>query len=306
MSLITIFSAPKPFIDPHIAIIQRNALQSWLHLGDQVDVLLVGDEPGLAETAAEFDARHLPQVAHNAEGTPLISSIFELAHQYCDSPLLAYVNTDILLLPDFVEMSDHVFKQSKEFLLAGQRWDLDVIEPLSFDEQWVDQLRNDVFIHGNLHPPAGSDYFIFPRRLYKKIPDFAVGRAGWDNWMLYHAATQPWPLVDATRSIMVVHQNHGYQHLPQGQAHYDLEETRHNVKLAGGESHMYMLLDAEKELIGGTIRRPRFRLVRLVRSIERRFLPQIDQHHGWRWMLLRRLRRWRRKMLGTLEEIPDS
>jgi hypothetical protein len=29
MPLITLFSAPKPFTDPHIALIQRNALHSW-------------------------------------------------------------------------------------------------------------------------------------------------------------------------------------------------------------------------------------------------------------------------------------
>ena len=34
MPLITIFSSPKPFINPHIATIQRNAIQSWTLLPD--------------------------------------------------------------------------------------------------------------------------------------------------------------------------------------------------------------------------------------------------------------------------------
>ena len=37
MALITLFSAPKPFIDSHIATIQRNAIKSWTLLPD-VDV----------------------------------------------------------------------------------------------------------------------------------------------------------------------------------------------------------------------------------------------------------------------------
>ena len=41
MPLITLFSAPKPFADPHIAIIQRNALRSWTLLPD-VEVILLG------------------------------------------------------------------------------------------------------------------------------------------------------------------------------------------------------------------------------------------------------------------------
>ncbi len=46
MAFLTIFTAPKPFTDPHIKIIQRNAIQSWMHLQD-VTVMLIGDEPGL-------------------------------------------------------------------------------------------------------------------------------------------------------------------------------------------------------------------------------------------------------------------
>ena len=42
MSLLTLFSAPKPFTDPHIALIQYNAIQSWTLLPD-VEIILLGD-----------------------------------------------------------------------------------------------------------------------------------------------------------------------------------------------------------------------------------------------------------------------
>jgi len=50
MPLITLFSAPKPFTDLHIAMIQRNAIKSWTLLSD-VEVILLGEETGLAEAA---------------------------------------------------------------------------------------------------------------------------------------------------------------------------------------------------------------------------------------------------------------
>ena len=53
MPLITLFSAPKPFTDPHIAMIQRNAVRSWTLLPD-VEVILLGAEEGLAEAAFEL------------------------------------------------------------------------------------------------------------------------------------------------------------------------------------------------------------------------------------------------------------
>ena len=50
MAFLTIFTAPKPFTNPHINIIQRNAIQSWMRLKD-VEVLLIGDEAGIPEAA---------------------------------------------------------------------------------------------------------------------------------------------------------------------------------------------------------------------------------------------------------------
>ena len=140
VSHLTIFSAPKPFTDPHINIIQRNAIQSWQNLGEDVEVILVGDEIGLAEVAAEYDVTHLPDVERNDWGTPLVSSIFELARNACDSRLLTYVNADILLLPNFVDQAQLVASQADKFLVVGQRWDLDITTALDFTANWDQQI----------------------------------------------------------------------------------------------------------------------------------------------------------------------
>ncbi len=42
---------------------------------------IIGDEPGIAEFAAEVGIQHLPEVDCNPLGTPLVSSIFALARQ---------------------------------------------------------------------------------------------------------------------------------------------------------------------------------------------------------------------------------
>jgi hypothetical protein len=292
--LLTIFTAPKPFTNPHIAVIQRNALRCWQSLGAAVEVIMVGDEEGMAEVAAEYGVQHLPNVECNRFGTPLISSIFNLARDASTSPLLMYANADILFFPDILDTARTLMEQAERFLLVGQRWDLDVTELLDFDSGWAQRLRADVQARGVLHVPAGSDYFLFPRPLYADIPDFAVGRAGWDNWMIYHATRQPWPVIDGTPTVTIVHQNHDYSHLPGGQAHYDLEETQINARLGGGMRNMYMVLDTEKELVDGKVRRPRFRLVRLIRALERAVQPEGEVSGGLRWRLTRALRRWRR------------
>ena len=87
MTLLTLFSAPKPFTNPHIAMIQRNAIKSWTLLPD-VEVILLGEETGLADAAKELGVKHIPTVARNESGTPLISSMFQLTRENSNSELL--------------------------------------------------------------------------------------------------------------------------------------------------------------------------------------------------------------------------
>ena len=168
-----------------------------------------------------------------------------MARQISTSPLLAYVNADILLTPQFVTIATQVYCQFKQFLIVGQRYDLDLQQPLDFSPGWDSRLLADVQTSGRLHPPAGSDYFIFPRTCFTDLPNFAIGRAGWDNWMIYHARTQRMPVVDATSAITVIHQDHDYSHLPNGQPHYRLPESSENLRLAGGRRTVFTLMDAD-------------------------------------------------------------
>jgi hypothetical protein len=299
MSYLTVFSAPKSFTNPHIAIIQRNAIQSWQRLGPQVDPLLVGEEPGMADVAAEYGVRLLTSVLRTDTGTPLVNSIFALARQASDSPFLAYVNGDILLLPDLVEATCQIAGQvSGPFLLIGQRWDLDVLDPLDFSPGWGQRLRSEVELRGRLHRPAGSDYFVFPRSAFLDMPEFAIGRAGWDNWMIYHARQQGWPVIDGTPSVMIVHQSHDYSHLPGGRPHYDHHESQQNMAIAGGQANMYMVLDADRQLKDGRVQRPPLTVTRLVRLVERGLMPRDGGMRGARGALARRFRRMRRKLYG--------
>ncbi len=242
--LLTLFTAPKSFENPHINTIQRNTLRNWLALGDEVAVAVIGDDPGIAEVCAEYGIQHLPDVRTNQQGTPLISSIFELGRGLNDSPYLVYANADILFLPDLVTAVKRLAESDKPFLAVGQRYDMDITGSVDFTGGWPQELKASISEKGKLHGQTGSDYFIYPRGCFEDIPDFAVGRAGWDNWMLYQTRYQGWKLVDATPAIMVIHQNHDYAHLPGGVIHFRQPETDMNVKLAGGRRTIFNATDS--------------------------------------------------------------
>ncbi|HEY9529637.1 MAG TPA: hypothetical protein VIR02_21275 [Anaerolineales bacterium] len=269
MSRITLFSAPKPFTNPHIAMIQRNAIQSWTLLPD-VQVILLGNEVGLAETANDLGVKHIPEVELNANGTPLISSMFQLARENSHGDLLCIINADMILMPDFVEAARLSRLQRDRFVLLSQRWDLEVTQPIEFTEGWQNRLSSTVHRQGSLHRPAGSDFFLFPLSCYIDIPDFTIGRAGWDNWMIYKARKEKWTVIDCTPSVMIVHQNHDYSHLPGGKPHYEHPDTNENIRLAGGEANIrYTILDATHQLSpGGKLVRPKPSYLRFMRGVE--------------------------------------
>ncbi len=272
MPLITLFSAPKPFTNPHIATIQRNAIKSWTLLSN-VEVILFGEETGLAESARELGVKHISNVKCNESGTPLISSMFQLARdasQSSNSELLCIINADIILMSDFLEAVSKLRSQRDKFVLLSQRWDLDITQPIDFTEGWQNRLSSMVHRQGTLHRPAGSDFFLFPRSCYTDLPDFTIGRAGWDNWMIYKARKEKWAVIDCTPSVMIVHQNHDYSHLPGGKPHYEHPDTNENIRLAGGEANIrYTILDSTHQLAAdGKLIRPKTSYLRFMRGLE--------------------------------------
>jgi hypothetical protein len=249
-------------------MIQRNAIKSWTLL-PEVEVILLGEETGLAKAARELGVKHLPHVARNESGTPLISSMFQLARENSNSVLLCIINTDMILMYDFVKAAKQAVKLKDRFVLLSQRWDLDVTQPLDFSNGWENRLQSMVGGQGNLHRPAGSDFFLFPPASYIDIPNFTIGRAGWDNWMIYKARKENWAVIDCTPSVMVVHQNHDYSHLPDGKPHYEHPDTNENIRLAGGQANIrYTILDSTHQLADGKLTRPKMTSLRFTRRFE--------------------------------------
>src|SRR5690242_10812691 len=72
--MLTVFATPKPFRG-HIAVIQRNAIRSWTLLRPACEIILLGDEEGIADTAAEFGLPPFPFVFPNNLCPPLVNEL---------------------------------------------------------------------------------------------------------------------------------------------------------------------------------------------------------------------------------------
>lgn len=214
--MVTLFTVQKPN-EGHIKIIQDNALKSWRVLRPEPEILLIGDGGYKC----------------NQYGTPLVNDIFSTAERLASNGLLCYINADIILMPDFMRVALEVARKHQRFLMVGQRWDLDITEPIDLSNGWETALLGK---NGKMHGPTGTDYFLFRKGTLGTIPPFALGRPVWDNWMLWNASNLGLDIVDVTKRVIVIHQNHDYSHLRVDTIEHGWAglETDENLRLAGG------------------------------------------------------------------------
>jgi len=243
--MLTIFAIPKPFLG-HNGVIQLNAIQSWRQLSPQCEIILFGDEEGTQETAERYGTRFIPHIERNEYGTPLVSALFDMAQKSAGHELICYVNADIILMSGFLPAINRI--QSESFLCVGRRWDIDLKEPLDFNQpSWEEQLRRRLAQEGKLHAVSGLDYFVFPRGMYRDIPPLAIGRTAWDNWLLYKARSLGMTVIDATGMITAVHQNHDYAHYnvtgDEARGLWKGVEAQRNLELIGGTYYSFILWD---------------------------------------------------------------
>jgi len=208
---LTLFTTCKPFTGL-AAVHQKNALRSWAALG--IDVVVFGNEAGVADITREIGATHIPVVARNEEGLPLIGDIFGKVTELSSKPFLGYLNSDILLHPVFLEAFEafsNWVTPASQALLTARRYNIPLNDEIEFTklnyETRLDALRR---TSGSWDHPYAIDMFVYSRDLYTHFPAFSVGRPQWDNWMLHEALDKGAQIIDASQACALFHPIHGY------------------------------------------------------------------------------------------------
>ena len=215
------------------------------------EIILFGDEDGVADAACQFKCTHVPDIPLSEYGTPYLDEVFKKAQELAMGKHLCYVNSDIILYDELWKAIKAV--PFKEFLMTGQRWDVEVIAPVyanyaSFLE-YVDRRHS-------LQDFPGMDYFVFPKGMITEMPPFIVGRRGWDNWLVYHIRLRGIPVIDATGTVHAIHQNHDYNHVPErkGDRWESCPESEYNLNLVQNQiTHLWELGDATHRFSNGKV-----------------------------------------------------
>ncbi len=230
--MLTIFSTCKPF-ESEFAIIQTNAITSWVKSGKDIEIILLGNEQGTKHIADKLNLKYIEKIKRNDMGTPYISDLFNIIKAYGKYDILCYVNADIIFVEGLLQTVEFVREKFNKFLIVGRRWNVDIKAPIDFsDKNWRTNLKEYKKKNGLLYQSGAIDYFIFTKNLYQNIPQLLVGRSGWDNYLLGNAILKTLFVFDATETIFAVHQNHSYNHHKEGKfGVWKGIEAEHNRKL---------------------------------------------------------------------------
>lgn len=236
MERITIFAAPRPF-EGDFERIQRNAIFSWTCLEPRPEILVFGGGARAAAVCDELGVRSVPEVSSTASGAPMLDSLFAAAQQVASNEVLAYANPDVIFLQEVVVALERASVRFGRFIAVGA----------PRNAQFGDTLRGPVGEWRSAAEPAiaratrpargsGADLFVFPCRALDPIPPIAIGRLGWDNWLLWRCATNALPSIDITDAAALIHQDHsGSTHRGSLDATHERfgEEVRDNLGRLG-------------------------------------------------------------------------
>jgi hypothetical protein len=289
----------KPFRG-EFARIQMNAVRSWLALEPVPEVLVFGNDGGVADVCAQFGLRHIPNVRVAPSGAPYIDDLFAEAQRLASRDLLCYVNADVILLSRFVWAVDAVYSRLGQAIVVCTPVNTRLtLELDTTDPSWGGRLRKEA----RQEPSSvGADIFLFPRGFDWNLPGMVVGRWWWDNALLWRACTARIPAVDVSAALVAIHQDHlstthPSPHSQASRAHVDSElqdEIRANLESGRWWQMRTCRLDIPYELTDdGRIKR-RYRLPRchLVAAVARREAACIKL-----WILERTFRVRRRLRL---------
>ena len=163
--------------------------------------------------------RIIKETKNNKHGVPILKYMYmDMIRECPASKTFTYINGDVLGSYDFVMTIDALLRAGLgDFLMVGRRTNSDWDESysvlhknFSFDEH---------FERGSLFATNAQDYFTVTKNAidWNAIPSFVIGRPGYDNWLVDYVYHKPKvALVDATRTVRMLHQTDGDGNSAQG------------------------------------------------------------------------------------------
>ena len=208
-AIITLFTTLEESYNK--SYIHRNVIRNWGLLSpDVIPVLFtsMNASSDAVDYARQRNWHIFPVPKRSKGGIPVFRYMFLEAQQLFDTSFYGYVNSDILFnkgLTDTIHGLLRLKKNLTNLLVVGQRrnWKIKWQQNVTELEEIGEAAKSSPMFWA-----CAEDYFISTHNGYpwSSIPDFVVGRNGYDNWMVVTAIKSRIPVVDITKTVTALHQ----------------------------------------------------------------------------------------------------
>ncbi|KAJ8321514.1 hypothetical protein KUTeg_000935, partial [Tegillarca granosa] len=214
--------------------IHENTIKNWASFRPFIKPVLFSNDSRLIKLCRSSEWDVLPLNKVSKEGIPVLKNMFiEIISRY-RSTFYGFANSDILFTSELIHtlhgvLTTSLFDTAKPAMFIGQRKNVENMCD-GIGEKWkaIDFISSK---SGSLFHEAAQDYFItnkiFP---WKDIPEVVIGRIAYDNWLVIHSSQKGYQIIDATKTLLAVHQTTKYGNF-EGFKHSNMD---YNIKLLAG------------------------------------------------------------------------
>lgn len=235
ISFITAFKKFKGQYD----MIQHSALYSWN--ANDIRVVAPLNEVGLKEKCSGYSNLILIEGVQRARELgfsnqcPIVKDLIAKSLPLLDTTIIAFINSDVIITENFVEKIQKIInKYGYDVYMVGSRRDIQLNYYVNTPETYkkVQEEKREDYDNS-----TSSDIFITSKFLWRKIiydmPDFILGRYGWDNWLHMYAEINNLKKFNCSDALPILHCKHDHMHIfyqekAKGQA---AASSQHNIAL---------------------------------------------------------------------------
>lgn len=218
MRLISLITAFKKFKLSYSRI-QHSALYSWR--ANNIEIFTPENEIGIKDACKNYsNVKIIPDVKRARElgfpnQSPIVRDMIAKTLPLINTPMIALINSDIIILPDFAEKIERILKKyGFDIYMVGTRYDIKLNSLVDSEESYKQVLKKDRKMYDE---STSSDIFITSKFLWRKIihemPEFILGRYGWDNWLHMIAEIKGFRKYNCTEVLTTLHCEHDYTHI---------------------------------------------------------------------------------------------
>ncbi|OWF44161.1 hypothetical protein KP79_PYT23260 [Mizuhopecten yessoensis] len=193
---------------PEAVEVYNNTLRNWPSLQPHANIILFTNDV-LPDVTKQLGWMVLP-LKRQIKGHPVLKQMFiEAMKLQPNSKLHGFANGDILFTNSFInsllEIANSPLLVNKTYMVVGRRMSTPNV---TRDEASSWETIGKAAERGTLmNKICGIDYFLTsPDYHWKDIPDVQIGRNYYDNWLVWDARRKGYEVIDATDTLLAVHQ----------------------------------------------------------------------------------------------------